>query len=491
MVMPPDTRSEADRAPQATDAAQRAAIPARVEPWTACAPEEAAWRLRQYPGLAWLDSALAAPSIGRWSIVTADPRWVLWADATGVWRRDARGTHRCHAGALTALVQAVEAETQRSAPDGIPFAGGAIGYLGFELGREIERLPATARDDTGEPSLAYGWYDAALVWDHAAGYGWLVGTGDAVATLRERLGRPAGARPTIALPRGGEPLHADMTYEAYARAFACAQRYITAGDIYQVNLAQRFTVGHAAPGLDTYRALRDVSPAPFAAYLDGRAIPGGAEVLSSSPERFLHRDGDLIETRPIKGTRPRSTDPAADKRLADELRASVKDLAEHVMIVDLERSDLGRVATTGSVHVEQFAALESYAHVHHLVSTIRARLRRTLGLSALLRATFPGGSITGAPKIRAIEIIDELEPTTRGVYCGAIGYYSATGRIDLSIAIRTITLRDGIARFHVGGAIVHDSRVEDEYAETLTKARGMARALGATLPDEVRADTAP
>lgn len=207
--------------------------------------------------------------------------------------------------------------------------------------------------------------------------------------------------------------------------------------------------------------------------------------MSSSPERFLLLDGDTMETRPIKGTRPRGRTPAEDAALAAELRDSPKDRAEHVMIVDLERNDLGRIARPGSVNVAEFAALETYRQVHHLTSTIRAERRSGVSLEETLRATFPGGSITGAPKVRALEIIDELEPTVRGAYTGAIGYVSAHGRTDLNIAIRTITLANGIAHLHVGGAIVHDSDPEQEYAETLHKARGMARALGLRLPDEV------
>lgn len=454
-----------------------------VERWVECDPAEAARRLRGRPGLAWLDSALEHPETGRWSIVASDPRWTVTAYAGEVLLDGACGPRRVDGGALHALSTLVEAEPRTDAVTGLPFTGGAIGYLGFELGREVERLPATTVDDTGAPELAFGWYDAALVWDHVEGRGWLAGRPDAVAALRARLEISSGDAPAVAAPASATPT-SNMTYEAYAAAVERARAYIAAGDIYQVNLAQRFSLPLAEDGFEVYGRLRAASPAPFAAYLDLRGAFGGVEVLSSSPERFLLAEGDRLETRPIKGTRPRGRTPEADATLAGELRASRKDLAEHVMIVDLERNDLGRVAEPGSVRVPRFAALETYRHVHHLVSVVEARRREGVGLEALLRATFPGGSISGAPKVRALEIIDELEPHTRGVYCGSVGYLSAGGRVDLNIAIRTITLADGIARFHVGGAIVHDSRPDSEYAETLHKARGMARALGVALPDE-------
>jgi para-aminobenzoate synthetase component 1 len=219
------------------------------------------------------------------------------------------------------------------------------------------------------------------------------------------------------------------------------------------------------------------------AYLDARGAFGGVEVLSSSPERFLRVDGQHLETRPIKGTRPRGATPAEDARLAAELCASTKDLAEHVMIVDLERNDLGRIAVPGTVRVPEFAALESYRQVHRLVSTVVAERAPGTGLEATLRATFPGGSISGAPKVRALEIIDELEPTVRGVYCGSIGYISAHGPIDLNIASAPSPWRTA-SRTSMSAAIVHDSDPEAEYNETLAKARGMVRALGVALPVE-------
>jgi len=397
---------------------------------------------------------------------------------------------------LAALAAAVKAEPSVSrvvAPDGtsLPFAGGAIGILGFEAGRYIERLPVSTADDARAPDLAWGWYDAALCWDGHAGRGWLVGRPPAIEALRHRLCAPSTdeARRRRLPSRSQGVLESNFTKGDYIEAVERARTYIAAGDIYQVNLSQRFTVEVEADGLDLYCRLREASPAPFAAYFDPRSFEAPAqtarmEVLSSSPERLLLIDGGRLETRPIKGTRPRGRTPVADVCLAEELRASVKDNAEHVMIVDLERNDLGRVSEIGTVCVEELAVLETYANVHHLTSTISGRRRPDASLDDVLRAVFPGGSITGAPKIRAMQIIDELEPTERGVYTGSIGYISACGRADLNIAIRTITLADGVARFQVGGAIVHDSTPEAEYRETLDKARGMARAVGVRLPDE-------
>ncbi|TAJ19117.1 MAG: aminodeoxychorismate synthase component I [Dehalococcoidia bacterium] len=459
-----------------------------MEPWLACDAAAAAARLRGRPGLAWLDSSLVDGRLGRWSVVASDPRWTLTGYEDGVLLECAGGPRRLQGGALRAFARAAEAEQRvtlpAGAPDGLPFAGGAIGYLGFELGREVERVPATTRDDIGAPVLAFGWYDAAFVWDALAQRGWLVGRAEAVAVLRGRLEAAAGRE--TEQPRRGSAglLRSNMTRQAYLAAVERARSYIASGDIYQVNLTQRFSAVTDTDGFDLYRRLREVSPAPFAAYLDVRGAFGGVEVLSSSPERFLRVDGAHLQTRPIKGTRPRGATPEEDARLGAELRASTKDLAEHVMIVDLERNDFGRIATPGSVRVPSFAALESYRQVHHLVSTVEAERAPGVGLEATLRAMFPGGSISGAPKVRALEIIDELEPTVRGVYCGSIGYVSAHGPIDLNIAIRTITLADGVAHLHVGGAIVHDSDPADEYDETLAKARGMARALGVALPDE-------
>lgn len=481
------------------------------------APERAAEALRRRPGLAWLDSALPHPERGRWSILAARPRWTLSARGSRIRRASPGGVEECEGDPIAVAARAIEAGQREweaaVASDArsrtLPFAGGAIGYLGFELARHIERLPATTADDVGAPDLAIGWYDAALLWDGIARRGWLCGAPEAVAVLRADLAcvedggrleeRPDGGAPALATagwasgPGSLARFEPNMERAAYLDRVEAARRYIAAGDIYQVNLSQRFRAPLAIAGFEAYRRLRCASAAPFAAYLDARGGGEGVEcegveVLSSSPERLLLADGDRLETRPIKGTRPRGRDAAEDARLAAELRASAKDAAEHVMIVDLERNDLGRIAEPGSVAVPQFARLESYSHVHHLTSSVTARRRRGVGLDATLRAMLPGGSISGAPKIRALEIIDELEPTVRGVYTGAIGYISAHGRCDLNVAIRTITVARGHAYAHAGGAIVHDSVAEAEYRETLDKARGMARALGVLLPDERSAD---
>jgi para-aminobenzoate synthetase component 1 len=270
-------------------------------------------------------------------------------------------------------------------------------------------------------------------------------------------------------------LQADFTRAEYRAAVRRALEHIAAGDIYQVNLAQRFRVVPAPHPAALFRALRERAPAPFSAYV---ALPGGDGIVSSSPERFFRIEGDRIETRPIKGTRPRGRTPAEDAALAGELRTSGKDRAENVMIVDLERNDLGRICAIGSVRVPALWEVESYSNVHHLVSRVEGTLRPGVTPGEILRAMFPGGSITGAPKIRAIQIIDELEPVRRGIFTGAIGYWDLRGGCDFNIAIRTIAVERGIASFHAGGGIVADSDPDAEYEETLDKASGMMEALG-------------
>ena len=268
-------------------------------------------------------------------------------------------------------------------------------------------------------------------------------------------------------------LKSNFTPEEYIKAVDRVRKYIAAGDVFQVNLSQRFEADLKIPPYELYKRLRMVNPAPFASYLNFQ----GVTIVSASPERFLKVEGDLVETRPIKGTRPRGKDPVEDGRLAQELTHSTKDRAENVMIVDLERNDLGRVCRYGTVNVTELAILETFPTVFHLTSTVVGRLRRGKNNIDLLKATFPGGSITGAPKVRAMEIIDEMEPTKRSVYTGSIGYLSFNEDMDINIVIRTFLTKEGKAYFNVGGGIIYDSDSETEYMETLDKAKALIRAL--------------
>jgi para-aminobenzoate synthetase component 1 len=355
----------------------------------------------------------------------------------------------------------------------LPFAGGALGYLGYDLARRIERLPSIAEDDRNWPQLALGIYRWAALTDHAARRSMLAiadpGAMDAEAIdrLRGLFSQPPAV---VADPEHGpaliEGIVSNMTESGYRDRFDRVARYIHDGHVYQVNLAQRFTAAYEGDPLALYRRLRARSSGPCSAFLD---LPFG-QVLSVSPERFLQVRAGRVETRPIKGTRPRHADPAADAAAVAELAASGKDRAENVMIVDLLRNDLGRCCRTGSVSVPELFAVESFSSVHHLVSTVIGELDGARDVLDLVRSAFPGGSITGAPKLRAMQIIEELEPHRRGVYCGAIGYIGFDGAADLNIAIRTAMLRDGRVDFWAGGGIVSDSDAGLEYAETLAKA---------------------
>lgn len=346
----------------------------------------------------------------------------------------------------------------------------AAGYWGYDLRYGLERLPHLAKDDLGLPDCYVGFYSGGLCRDAGGGRWSPFGRWSAPTQHWEPMVR---ARATAA-PRS------IVEREAYEAAVRRALEYIAAGDCYQVNLSQRFAAPLEGPAWSLYERLRRRSPAPYAAYLDC----GDHQVLSSSPELFLRVRGRAVETRPIKGTRPRGGTPEEDAALRAELLSSAKDAAELVMIVDLERNDLGRVCEYGSVHVPALRELESYRNVHHLVATVQGRLRAELDPLGCLRALFPGGSITGAPKIRAMEIIEELEPVRRGVYTGAIGWVDAHGNGEWNIAIRTLLVKGSNAYFHVGGGIVADSDPASEYLETLAKARGMLRALDATVHDE-------
>lgn len=364
----------------------------------------------------------------------------------------------------------------------LPFLGGAVGYLSYDLGRRFETLPCIAQDDLRLPDLHMAWYDVVFAFRN--GRGWIVSSGlphppesrerHALARLEETLAwleTPPPPPPDPFSTTG--PWTSTFTRPRYDAAIARIQAHIAAGDIYQANLSQRFDAPVSGDPADLYLRLRDANPAPFGAFL---RYPDFT-LVSASPERFLELRNGRVETCPIKGTRPRGKTPDEDRRLAEELLNSPKDRAEHLMIVDLERNDLGRVCEVGSVRVPDPFRLEAHPTVWHLVSTVEGRLRQGLDAVDLIRASFPGGSITGAPKLRAMEILEEVEPTRRGPYTGSIGYWSADGSLDLSIVIRTAIVKDHRAYVQVGGGVVADSNAAAEFQETLDKAAALLHAM--------------
>lgn len=347
----------------------------------------------------------------------------------------------------------------------LPFIGGALGLFGYDLGRRFERLPVQAAADIAVPDMAVGIYDWALLRDVATGDWQLVHWGDEaglakrLAWLEQQQAKPA---PAFALQGAWQ---SNMSRAEYGEKFTRIQEYLAAGDCYQINLTQRFSAPYQGDEWQAYCLLAAANKAPFSAFI---RLPDSA-LLSLSPERFLLLDGRHIETKPIKGTRPRHPDPATDQQVARELAQADKDRSENLMIVDLLRNDIGRVSRPGSVSVPHLFMVESFPAVHHLVSTIHGELDARWQGVDLLRACFPGGSITGAPKIRAMAIIEELEPQRRNAYCGSIGYLSQHGRIDTSICIRTLIAEAGRLHCWAGGGIIADSDADSEYQETYDK----------------------
>ncbi len=467
-------------------------------------PVEACTRLAGLPFIVFLDSATHPDQVGRHSFLAADPATVVRSKGAltqqlggGCWTRVAADpvTH------VGALLEPFAAEPVAGIP---PFQGGAAGYVGYDWGAQLERVPRTRYDDVAIPDVMLGLYDWVIAWDHQTEQAWVISTGipeqgtarreraaRRLAFVKETLMRDAGCEMRDASVRLPPPasripaapsypvpdvpsLRSNFTRPGYLDAVARVIEYVYAGDIFQASLSQRLQASLAGTPFELYRRLRQRNPAPFAAYLDF----GDVVVASSSPERFLRvDDGRRVETRPIKGTRPRGVGPEHDAALALALAESDKDMAENVMIVDLLRNDLSRVCQPGTVRVPELFALEHYQTVHHLVSTVVGELTPGHDALDLLRAAFPGGSITGAPKVRAMQIIAELEPTQRAVYCGSIGYVSVTGALDTSIVIRTYLVVGRDVYFQVGGGIVADSDPAQEYRETLDKARGLIAAL--------------
>ena len=509
-----------------TPASETGAAPLIEELVPAPDPVECGERLEGLPYRILLESAARERRLGRYSFLTADPVLIVRSRGARTEIVD------CRSGAVSATSEDALATVRRliaphrraSVPGLPPFQGGIAGYIAYDWGLTLERLPEPRFDDLALPDTVLCLYDWVLAWDHVTSQAWLISTGvpetEPAARVarararaaavrawlsggapctsnmpgleppsREALGRSrrslggGGTRPTNVAPayhvedgwwRSSVDLRSSFTREGYLEAVARVREYIFAGDIFQANLSQRFEAPLEGSAWSFYRRLRARNAAPFAAYMDSPE----AAIVSASPERFLRVDATgHVETRPIKGTRPRGIGPEHDAALGQALAESAKDRAENLMIVDLMRNDLSRVCAPGSVRVSELFSLERYATVHHLVSTVVGDLEPGCDALHLLRAAFPGGSITGAPKLRAMEIIAELEPSRRGVYCGSIGYWSFTGDLDTNIAIRTAIVQGDRVYFSAGGGIVADSDPAEEYEETLDKARGLINAL--------------
>lgn len=425
-------------------------------------------------GALFLDSAELRNACGRYSFIAIDP-FQTWV------------SQHASSDPLTILAKELADFSQPNAPDLPPFQGGVAGFFSYELGRFFEAFPTPAT--TIFPDLALGFYDLVMAFDEVEKRAWVFSNGfperskklrevRATQRLKWMLEQLKQVQPLPVLPALAQPtpqITSHFTAASYAQAVQRVIDYILAGDIFEANISQCFTLEWPAQRspFALYRTLRQLNPAPFAAYLNLANVI----LMSASPERFLKLQQGQVETRPIKGTCTRGKTIEQDQQFAKELMASEKDRAENTMIVDLLRNDLSRVCRPHSVQVPQLCGLESYATVHHLVSVVIGILQKDVTAIDLLRATFPGGSITGAPKIRAMEIIAEIEPTLRGPYCGSMGYIGFNGDMDTSITIRTFVLHNQQLTFQAGGAVVADSDPLAEYQETLTKAAALRRSL--------------
>ncbi|MDD5135815.1 MAG: aminodeoxychorismate synthase component I [Candidatus Omnitrophica bacterium] len=452
-------------------------------------PAELFSTLASYPYVFFLDSSLRNRNLGRFSFLGCDPFLVFKSKGDSILLDWADGRKESFkADPFAALRDIFKRYSREETDKRLPFTSGGVGYFSYDMKDFTERLPDIAARDLDLPDCVMGFYDTVIICDHLRNKTYIASSGlpcggsrgksrrsDRLKRMKERIEKSGDDASSSASQRGKRAAapRSNISRSAYIGAVEKAKRYIKKGDIYQVNLSQRFEAGLSMDPAQLYLKLRSVSPAPFASYLGF----GDLAILSSSPERFLLKKGRHIETRPIKGTRPRGRTPESDRALERELKKSAKDNAEHIMIVDLERNDLGRVCDYGSVKLSGPPAIEKYANVFHMVSTVSGILKKGTGPIDCLLAAFPGGSITGAPKVRSMEIIEELEPVKRSIYTGAVGYISFSGDMDTSIVIRTLLAKGKKAYFSVGGGIVADSDPEAEYQETLDKAAGIIHAL--------------
>lgn len=433
-------------------------------------PSALALRLKGQRHLTLLESVMRSEHLGRYSFLACNPKATLEVNARGTFLN---GTPQAET-ALALITRLLADNRQRHVPGLPPLQGGLAGFISYDFGRRLE--PDAKIPDFVPlcPDLVLHHFDCVAAFDHMQERAWIISeTPERADELEELLKQRPKSLGTHAI----QGWRSNFTREAYETAIARTVEYILAGDIFQANITQMFEapIPDGFDPLAFYRVLRLKNPATFAAFMDY----GGIQIASSSPERLLRHDGASVEARPIKGTRRRGSDPARDANLIADLTSSRKDRAENVMIVDLLRNDLSRVSKPGSVKVPVLCGLETYANVHHLVSVITSELKDGYGMGELIGATFPGGSITGAPKIRAMEIIAEIEQRPRGVYCGAIGYLGFNGRADLNIAIRTAQFSQGAARVQGGGGITARSNPAAEFEESLTKIRRIMEAFAA------------
>ncbi|MBI4267292.1 MAG: aminodeoxychorismate synthase component I [Chloroflexi bacterium] len=469
-----------------------ARCPLIIEFDTSLSPSGAFKLLCDKPFSFFLDSGMDPHKLGRYSFIGSDPFLVMSSRGDAITLNRHGDLSRVTGNPFDMLGDLLETYHLDARLSPVPFIGGAVGYLSYDLCHFIERLPRKAVDDLNFPECYFGFYDLVIAFDNLEGKAYIVSTGfpeleetKRIARANERLHeikaklleagvcqREAQGKAVSSSVKQA-PLRGGFTHQEYVAAVEKCRQYIIDGDIFEVNLSQRFEAELMGTPYELYQCLRQINPAPFACFLGFDDI----SVVSASPERFLRLQGDRVETRPIKGTRPRGKTPSGDEALAKALLTSPKDRAENMMIVDLERNDLGRVCLFGTVKVTELAVLETFPTVFHLTSTVVGQLKDGKNAIDLLKATFPGGSITGAPKVRAMEIIDELEPTRRSVYTGSIGYLSFNGDIDLNIAIRTFLVKGRKVYFQAGGAVVYDSVPEAEYQETLDKATALIDAL--------------
>ena len=430
------------------------------------------------PWAVWLDSC----GRDRYDILTANPVITLVTHGEQTEISDAAGKHVSKASPFE-LLRTQLGNTVGNEKD-IKFAGGALGYWGYDLARWQINMPDIAKNSENLPEMAIGIYDWAVQIDHLEKTAQLVSFNRYPQTVHDILQILERLRQSNLVPKAEFQIHGDIksnfSRTAYNQAFDKVQAYLQAGDCYQINLAQRFSASASGDAFAAYCKLRQLSPSPYSAYLK---LPH-VQILCASPERFLQVKQGTVETKPIKGTRPSLEDPQLNQQLVQDLRTNPKDRAENLMIVDLLRNDLSKNCAPGSIKVPKLFEVESYTTVHHLVSTVTGKLAEGHDALALLQDCFPGGSVTGAPKIRAMEIIEQLEPQRRGLYCGTIGYIGFDGNMDCNITIRTLVYANAEIRGWAGGGIVADSDKDAEYQETLDKAAAMLSMLqyfGGTL----------